>query len=105
MGLSGGELDRSFGRLLRAQRESRGMTQENLASQAGLSRTSVVNIERGRQGVSLGTLYRLAEALHCLPSRLLPAPGVAPTVEVRIGSASDEEQELLAALRRRAELT
>ncbi len=40
------------------------MTQENLAKLVGLSRTSVVNIERGRQKVLSHLLVRLADALQ-----------------------------------------
>lgn len=64
----------AFGAGLRRVREEVGLTQEELASRAGLSRTSVVNIEHGRQGVSLATLYDLARALDAAPASLLPSP-------------------------------
>ena len=37
-----------------------------------LSRTSVTNIERGRQPVQLHTLYKIAEILATEPTALLP---------------------------------
>jgi transcriptional regulator with XRE-family HTH domain len=67
-------LNLEFGSRLRERRQEAGMSQETLAETAGLSRTSVVNIEKGRQGVSLGTLYRLANALACDCADLLPPP-------------------------------
>ena len=50
----------AVGGLIREARESRGVTQEALASLVLLSRTSLTNIERGRQKVRLHTLCRLA---------------------------------------------
>jgi transcriptional regulator with XRE-family HTH domain len=65
-------LEQEFGALLRTFRTRAGMSQEDLASASALSRTSIVNIENGRQGVSIQTLYRLADALECEPAELLP---------------------------------
>lgn len=67
-------ITQQFGMRLRDIRTERGVKQEQLARRAGLSRTSVVNIEKGRQGVALSTLYRLAEALELQPGDLLPPP-------------------------------
>ena len=63
----------AFGEHLRRLRGRLGISQEKLAERASLSRTSVVNIEAGRQGVALATLYRLAEALGTGPGDLLPS--------------------------------
>jgi len=79
------------------------MSQEVLAERSNLSRTSIVNIERGRQGVSLATLYRLAAALNVPPTALLPPPDSTPEIAVRIGHASDEDREVLGEILRRAE--
>ena len=48
------------------------MTQERLGTLVGLSRTSITNIEKGRQHVSLQQLYRIAEVLEIAPDVLLP---------------------------------
>lgn len=48
------------------------MTQEHLAEMTSLSRTSITNIERGNQLVSVTSLYELAEALDIEISELLP---------------------------------
>jgi transcriptional regulator with XRE-family HTH domain len=71
-------LYRAFGKLTRQHREQReGMTQERLGRLIGLSRTSITNIEKGRQHVSLHQLFAIAEALRVRPDALLPSAGEA----------------------------
>jgi transcriptional regulator with XRE-family HTH domain len=65
-------LYREFGRVLREKRKSAGFTQDHVAARIGLSRTSVTNIERGRQHVTLHVLYALADAIGAKPMELLP---------------------------------
>jgi transcriptional regulator with XRE-family HTH domain len=64
----------AFGELVRMHRESRSppMTQEKLGRLIGLSRTSITNIERGRQHATLHHLFAIAEALSVAPAALLP---------------------------------
>ncbi|GIK32702.1 MAG: helix-turn-helix transcriptional regulator [Armatimonadetes bacterium] len=62
---------RVFGATVRARRIVLGISQEELAFQAGLHRTYVGAIERGERNVSLLNICRLAEALGCEPSSLL----------------------------------
>ena len=50
------------------------MTQHRLGMLVGLSRTSITNIEKGRQHVSLHQVFRIADALGITPDMLLPAP-------------------------------
>ena len=61
-----------FGRLLARARKRAHTSQERLALALGLSRTSVTNIERGRQPIQLHSLYKAAEALNVQPIDLLP---------------------------------
>lgn len=61
-----------IGRRVRLARERLGLTQDSLASQVMLSRTSVTNIEKGRQKVLAHTICSLANALNVLPAELLP---------------------------------
>lgn len=68
-----GEVYRRFGRLLARSRERAGLTQEKLAASLGLSRTSVTNIERGRQPIQLHTLYAISDTLGAELVDLLPA--------------------------------
>lgn len=52
-----------FGRALRALREARGYSQEELAERAGLHRNYVGGIERGERNVGIENIGRLAKAL------------------------------------------
>jgi transcriptional regulator with XRE-family HTH domain len=61
-----------IGRRVRGARERAGLTQEALAARVGLSRTSLTNIERGRQKMLLHTLCGIAQATGVKPARLLP---------------------------------
>ena len=53
----------AFGRRIRAAREARGWTQEDLAHQADLDRTYIGGIERGERNIALLSLNKLAKAL------------------------------------------
>ena len=48
------------------------LTQEIVAGRVGLSRTSITNIEKGRQHVSLHLFLYLASAVGAHPTELLP---------------------------------
>jgi transcriptional regulator with XRE-family HTH domain len=62
-----------FGLRLKARRSLAHLTQDEMASKVGLGRTSITNIEQGKQPVSLHLLYRLADALGAAPHELLPS--------------------------------
>lgn len=53
----------SMGRTLKALRKMRGLTQAELAARTRLSRTSIANIEAGRQTITVQTLFEFADAL------------------------------------------
>ena len=61
----------ALGRAFRELREGQGVSQEELASRAGLHRTYVGGIERGERNPSLTSLLRLAEVLEVNASELL----------------------------------
>ncbi len=63
---------KAFGLKLRDARKRAGLTQVDLADRVGLSRTSITNIEKGRQGISLHMLLQLASAVGVQPVGLLP---------------------------------
>jgi transcriptional regulator with XRE-family HTH domain len=52
-----------LGRTIKALRKLRGMTQVELAALCGLERTSIVNIERGNQTLTVVTINAIAAAL------------------------------------------
>ncbi|MBI2312978.1 MAG: helix-turn-helix transcriptional regulator [Betaproteobacteria bacterium] len=65
-------LYKEFGRILRSYRKEAHLSQLDLANRVGLSRTSITNIESGRQHIPLHFLYTLASAVGTSPEKLLP---------------------------------
>lgn len=65
---------RGFGAAVRRRRDSLAMTQSTLGQRIGLTRSSVANLEAGRQRVPLHVLQQLSEALDVSAQELLPAP-------------------------------
>jgi transcriptional regulator with XRE-family HTH domain len=63
----------ALSRTLQARREYLGMSQEEVATKAGLHRTYISDIERGARNLSVKNLSRLAEALDMNASNLLQA--------------------------------
>jgi DNA-binding XRE family transcriptional regulator len=49
-----------LGKLIRIGRMERGMTAQELADRAGISRTTLHNIERGGPGAEIGTVFEVA---------------------------------------------
>jgi transcriptional regulator with XRE-family HTH domain len=90
-------LYREFGRTLRARRKQAGLSQEDLAQRVGMSRTSITNIEQGRQHVSLGALYELAGAVGARPADLLPDGQLlvkgSAELEKKLGNVPLQEEE------------
>jgi len=56
---------------IRSARKAARLTQADLATACGLERTSVTNIEGGKQALTVPLLLRVAEALKVMPSDLL----------------------------------
>lgn len=63
---------RAVGMKMKAARSKKGFTQEAIAASVGLSRTSLTNIERGRQKLLLHTFVDIASALESTIADLLP---------------------------------
>lgn len=59
----------------------------------GLTRTSVVNVEKGRQKVPLDTLYEIALALGTTPHELMPAPQALAAAATLPSNLSEVERE------------
>lgn len=63
----------AIGERVLGARKHLSLTQEDVAREVGLTRTSITNIEHGRQRIQVHTLYALAEALQVRPEDLLPS--------------------------------
>lgn len=61
----------NLGKNIRAIREKKRMSQEELALKAGISVYYVSRIERGKANVSLETVYKIAKALNLDIKQLL----------------------------------
>lgn len=73
-----------FGRRVRERRTELRLSQGMLATHLGLSRTSVTNIERGRQHVSLHAVYAIAQALKVDAAYFLPEKRHYEETEIRL---------------------
>lgn len=60
-----------FGTELRKLREKAGLSQEQLAEQAGVHRTYVSLLERNKKSPTLEVLFRLCRALHVPAAKLI----------------------------------
>ena len=64
-------MQRSFGRVIRRRREAAGYSQEAMAFRAGVHRTYVSLLERGKGNPSLTVVVRLATVLESTLTSLM----------------------------------
>jgi|TARA_B110000503_G_C7131707_1_gene407067 transcriptional regulator with XRE-family HTH domain len=64
-------INERFGATVKSIRKSLNISQEELASLAGMDRAHMGRIERGTINAGLTTIARIAKALHCAPAQLL----------------------------------
>jgi transcriptional regulator with XRE-family HTH domain len=62
-----------FGFAVKSRREALGLTQEDLAHQAGIHRTYLSDVERGSRNICLMNIERLAAALSLKLAELFHA--------------------------------
>ena len=65
------DIRRRVGTNVKAARDARGWSQEELADRAELHRTYISGVERGVRNPTITVLERLATALQVAPGRLL----------------------------------
>ncbi|MDR2407007.1 MAG: helix-turn-helix domain-containing protein [Bacteroidales bacterium] len=70
--LDKGTLYSQIGEKVRSLRTSMSLNQEDLSKKVGMTRSSIAQIEAGKQAVSVYTLYRLGEALNKPIADILP---------------------------------
>ena len=61
------EVQKQFGSRIRALRQERGLSQEELAFSCNLDRTYIGSVERGERNISLVNIHTIAAALGVSP--------------------------------------
>lgn len=83
-----------FGRRLRRERDGAELSQAEVASRVGLTRTSIANIESGKQRVALHRFVDLAAAIGCDPMALLMESTEDQLSDVQMLAAESADEEL-----------
>ena len=65
-------LYKAIGQAVRSARESRELTQDDLAAKVQLTRVSITNLESGNQRSPVHVIYQIAEVLGVPAHQLLP---------------------------------
>jgi transcriptional regulator with XRE-family HTH domain len=73
--LAEGDLQKTFGRNLRAYREAQALSQEAFAEVLGVHRTYMGGVERGERNLTLKSVERLAARIGADPVSLLARDG------------------------------
>ncbi len=71
-----------IGATIQQRRKKLGLKQLKVASDLGISRGSLANIETGRQSMLVHQLYRFAEVLDLAPTDLLPQTLSTPALQL-----------------------
>jgi transcriptional regulator with XRE-family HTH domain len=77
-------LCRSIGEQIKAKRLAGSLKQEDLAGKVGLTRSSIAQIEAGKQAPSIFLLYQLCDALNADIFKVLPKDEFDPLSAERI---------------------
>jgi transcriptional regulator with XRE-family HTH domain len=77
-GMTAESVNQRVGARVRAARDATGMTQNQLAGYMGLSRTSIANIEAGRQALDLEGAALVARVLRIAVGDLIAADDLPP---------------------------
>jgi len=88
-------INKQVGDKLKSIRKVIHLSQDDLAAMVGLTRTSIVNIEKGRQSLTIENLYKISEALNINPMDLLinTDGNVNIVLEAKIMTAEKEKNE------------
>ena len=79
----------AIGAAIRKKRAEVGMTQAQLADAAAVLRTSIANIESGRQKAPLHVLYRICAVLELDITAILPAVAAVARPDPVVAEAAD----------------
>ncbi|WP_166727745.1 helix-turn-helix transcriptional regulator [Mucilaginibacter gilvus] len=67
---------KNLGESIKNFRKKESLSQETLAKHLGLSRISIVNIEKGKQKVQIYTLFKISDYLKVSIDKLMPEKSV-----------------------------
>lgn len=84
-----------IGKRIREGRDTKGWTQQELSDRMELTRSSIANIELGRQKIQVHVLYTFAEVLGLNPLDLLPQPSVIKNKEKYDSNLDTESRDFL----------
>lgn len=81
-----------MGLRIRQIRRMKGLNQDDVAKAIGLTRTSFVNMEKGRQSISARNIHNLSKVLNISPSDIFPDTpnSISLTIEATIQELRDE---------------
>ena len=65
------QLQQKIGNRIREMRESKGISQQNLAAICNFEKANLSRIEAGRTNPTISTLYKISQALEISISRLV----------------------------------
>lgn len=65
------QLQQKIGQRIRTLRESKGITQQDLAAACNFEKTNMSRIEAGRTNPTISTLYKISQALEITISELV----------------------------------
>ena len=68
------DIRQQVGQRMRELRAGKGFSQERLALEAGLDRTYISSVERGRRNVSIVNIQRIAHALGISTTQFFASP-------------------------------
>jgi transcriptional regulator with XRE-family HTH domain len=69
------EVIKSFGKVLKAYRESSGMSQEQMAHAIGSHSTHISRLENGHKQPTLTTVFKISKVLNVSPEELIAKVG------------------------------
>lgn len=78
---------------VRVARETRDLTQQQLADAIDYSRVHIANVEAGRYATPLHTLYRISQALGVRLTMILPSLTSVQTIEAQGRKRDGERRE------------
>ncbi|WP_290501213.1 helix-turn-helix transcriptional regulator [Alcanivorax sp.] len=64
------DIQKAFGKAVKLRRTELDLSQEELADASTLARSFVSGVERGESNASTASVWKLAQALKCMPSDL-----------------------------------